>query len=274
MKNKFRFENDLLIIVVEKRNGKLIEYKLDASDFGILSGIGKKFASNGNKNLYYSDNKKQFLVKDFILGFPENRVTAINKDNTDLRKSNLKYYGIRNKYHVEGDTLFIEVQNGEQVQFDVEDLPYLESLDARFSLNNHGYSQVKVDGQKIMLHRFVMELRFGDELAGKVVDHCDGNPRNNKKSNLRIVTRGENGMARHQTRSKTGFPHITELPNGKWFVGFAKFPQKNRTLDTVFEALRYSHIIHEVMYGENRGTIASYENLIKSIKNHGGKVNE
>ncbi|MED3671422.1 HNH endonuclease [Bacillus sp. FSL M7-0417] len=274
IKNKHYFEGDTLIIVVERRNGERIEFKFDANDFGRLSAIGKKFSANSNKNLIFYEGKKVVFVKDFIMNFPQNRVSHTNKDNTDLRKSNLKCFGIRNKFWVEGDTLVIEVQDGNQVLFDVEDFIFLEQLDARISTNNKGYAQTLVDGQKLMLHRYLMEVHFGDEVEENVIDHINGRVEDNRKSNLRITTRSENNMSLHKSNNKHGFPHIVELPKGKWLVQFTRFPEMNQTFDTIFEALRYSHLIHEVKYGANRGTVASYENLIGAIKQNGGYINE
>lgn len=47
--------------------------------------------------------------------------------------------------------------------------------------------------RKLYLHRFIMNLKFGD---GLIADHYDGDPLNNSKSNLRIVTPAENSQNR------------------------------------------------------------------------------
>jgi len=52
------------------------------------------------------------------------------------------------------------------------------------------YIQANIDGRRVYLHRFLM-----GEPVGFVVDHIDGDPLNNCRSNLRIVTHRENARA-------------------------------------------------------------------------------
>lgn len=42
---------------------------------------------------------------------------------------------------------------------------------------------------QVILHRYILGLRFGDN---KVVDHINGDGLDNRRSNIRVVTRREN----------------------------------------------------------------------------------
>lgn len=52
----------------------------------------------------------------------------------------------------------------------------------------------------VYIHREIMDLPFGDPLQ---VDHLDGNPGNNRQSNLEIVTAEENIRRRDARRYRT-----------------------------------------------------------------------
>ena len=57
-----------------------------------------------------------------------------------------------------------------------------------------GYISIGVGGRRYLAHRIIFALVNGyypDE-----IDHADGNPRNNKPSNLREATRSQNNMNR------------------------------------------------------------------------------
>lgn len=67
----------------------------------------------------------------------------------------------------------------------------------RYSPN--GYDNANIRGQEHMVHRLVLEAFCGPSM-GRDCDHIDGNPRNNKLSNLRWLTRSENVLAGKQHR--------------------------------------------------------------------------
>lgn len=64
--------------------------------------------------------------------------------------------------------------------------------------------------RNVLLHRFL--LQPGD---GVLVDHIDGNPLNNTRSNLRLATPAQN--AAHRTRASRGqFIGTYRTASGKW----------------------------------------------------------
>ena len=55
----------------------------------------------------------------------------------------------------------------------------------------------KDNGGAVSLHRYLMKA-----LPGQIVDHINGNPLGNRKSNLRFVTAQQNGMNRGNTKGR------------------------------------------------------------------------
>ncbi len=65
-----------------------------------------------------------------------------------------------------------------------------------------GYRYLYVGGQKVALHRLIIEEQLGRTLdSNEVVHHVDGDPLNNELSNLVVLSRAEHQRL-HQTGSK------------------------------------------------------------------------
>lgn len=63
-------------------------------------------------------------------------------------------------------------------------------------IDDKGYVKFHWKGKDQYLHRAMWELTRGRIPEGMMVDHIDGNPRNNSIDNLRLATRAENGRNR------------------------------------------------------------------------------
>ena len=55
-----------------------------------------------------------------------------------------------------------------------------------------GYGRVRIDNQYYRLHRVIWVLMTGVDPGEKLVDHINGNTRDNRWSNLRLVTSQQN----------------------------------------------------------------------------------
>lgn len=75
---------------------------------------------------------------------------------------------------------------------------------------------------KILLHRFIYELKVGKIPEDKIIDHMDRNPLNNQLNNLRLATVQQNscniGLPKHNTSN---------------FLGISKETQKNKCQDGI-----------------------------------------
>lgn len=83
----------------------------------------------------------------------------------------------------------------------------------RWSLIGKGYVARKEKGKSIQLHR---ELFNPEDIEGKVVDHINGNPLDNRRQNLRVCTVGENN--RNNRGRSQGTSGVTGVScyNNKW----------------------------------------------------------
>jgi len=84
-----------------------------------------------------------------------------------------------------------------------------------------GYLFGTLDGIKGMkAHRIIWKLFYGEDPAGKEIDHINGNPADNSIKNLRLVDRTENAAnLKIQKRNKSGVHGVRWWPqSNKWRV--------------------------------------------------------
>lgn len=76
---------------------------------------------------------------------------------------------------------------------------------------------IRVDGRRYQAHQLAW-LYIEGEWGEPVIDHRDGNPLNNRWSNLRLSTHSNNAANRRRPRSNTsGFKGVVFCPRtGKW----------------------------------------------------------
>jgi hypothetical protein len=115
----------------------------------------------------------------------------------------------------------LELTNGGQVIIDDEDFDVLSCIAWSWvkPKKNYDKSYVRgtVDGSQIFIHRFILKAP-----KGFVVDHRDGNPLNNRRSNLRIATYQQNLFnSCVRSDSKLGIKGVTR--SGKRFAAIIKY---------------------------------------------------
>ena len=82
------------------------------------------------------------------------------------------------------------------------------------NMMQNGYRKLKFRGKQYLTHRIAWFLHYGEWPADDI-DHIDGNPANNKLSNLRDVTHSVNLQNRKSatSKNKTGFLGVVKRKN-------------------------------------------------------------
>jgi len=120
-------------------------------------------------------------------------------------------------YITRGDSVAIPLNNGEFAIIDKADMEIVNkyhwfSYNAKctFYANTHEI----VNGKRSVLSMHCLLMGKPD---GKMVDHIDGNGLNNRRSNLRYVTNGQNKMNSRPARNgKVGFKGVFKVWTGKY----------------------------------------------------------
>lgn len=99
---------------------------------------------------------------------------------------------------IEGDVAKIPLGVGAKDGYAIVDkeFAYLDRL--KWRGNEHGYA---VTSRGMGIHRMI--------LTAEIIDHIDGNPLNNRKSNLRVATTSQNGCNRDKmSNNKSGYKGV------------------------------------------------------------------
>lgn len=100
--------------------------------------------------------------------------------------------------------------------------------------------RIQIKGKSFQVHRIIWILVNGEIPNGYVIDHIDGNPFNNKISNLRCIKSGHNTQnAKRRKDNSTGKTGVivTYSRNVKYFTAIWKENKKDKTKS--FSTLKY-----------------------------------
>ncbi|PAE20516.1 hypothetical protein CHH80_10915 [Bacillus sp. 7504-2] len=115
---------------------------------------------------------------------------------------------MKNLYEIKDDyTIIFVKRKGEtyEVMIDTDDLELVSNFKGTWHLDNRGYIRRVIQQRVELLHRLIT-----NPPKDMVVDHIDCNPLNNRRSNLRIVTWGQNTQnITSNKRSKVGIRGVS-----------------------------------------------------------------
>lgn len=109
----------------------------------------------------------------------------------------------------------------------------------------------KADGKRtaLYMHRVIMDAQPGEQ-----VDHIDGNPLNNQRSNLRIVTNSQNRMnAGRQSNNTSGLRGVSwHKDSQKWYARIKVHGKRIHLgyFDSLEEASTYHEAAREKHFGQ------------------------
>lgn len=93
-----------------------------------------------------------------------------------------------NIFDVRGAELYITTKNGDIILADADNLELLSK--SSWCISKTGYAVANIQKRVTRMHRHILADMLCDS---DVVDHKNGNPLDNRKSNLRICSQRENG---------------------------------------------------------------------------------
>lgn len=103
----------------------------------------------------------------------------------------------------------LTAKNGAAVLVDDDVAEQLRDRSLR--VDSRGYPYLRENGRRVGLHRWIVGAP-----PGQMVDHRDGNPLNNRRSNLRLTDNGGNQANRRAVRTRTHIKGVTVHRSGRF----------------------------------------------------------
>lgn len=153
-----------------------------------------------------------------------------------------------NKYEVNENYVIGYTNKNEKFYFDLEDFDKVK--ERTWYINKYGYPMASKTAifEPTLMHRLIMGAN-----KNEYVDHINHNKYDNRKSNLRIVSRSQNSMNIGRRKNNTsGVTGVYLQKNGKWI---ARITANNKNIylgifENKEEAIISRHKAEDLYYGE------------------------
>lgn len=122
-----------------------------------------------------------------------------------------------------------------------------------------GHLLTGINGKRYLVHRVIYYMATGLDPLGMVVDHINGNPADNRPSNLRAISAQQNTQSRHKNRSDniSGESNVSwDSHWQRWKVSVGKNGKRvQRKFVSKDEAVACARQLRADVFGEYAGTV-------------------
>ena len=191
---------------VTVRGNNLTSGHTTTCDCRLWSDVPRYFKANIPK-----PNKEKSLKKKIV----PKKIKVQNKETGHIKKKTLqstpqKMTLARNKFEISNGVVKIYVNNSDDVILcDIEDWEKLKYY--RWYKNMYGYAESNDENhKKIKMHKVII-----GNVGNMIIDHINRNKLDNRKCNLRVVTKKANGLNRDLRKENTsGYAGVSEVDTG------------------------------------------------------------
>ncbi len=204
--NEYETKGNVTHLKLSKKDGKIIDAKIDTEDLKLVLDKGtwfaewnKEFSNYLVQNITYTsingkNVKEKLSLHSFILGaHPKAPIRHFNGDTLDNRRCNIEIFDqhmINDYEQLDSETAAIILRDKygrekSRTLVDNEDLDKLINTGytwVYYRTKGEHYAVANSPNGRVYLHEFIMNVP-----EGMVAKHVDHNPLNNKKSNLTVV---------------------------------------------------------------------------------------
>lgn len=109
--------------------------------------------------------------------------------------------------------------------------------------------RVNYNGKLYAIHRIIWTLEVEDIPEGYIIDHIDGNPFNNRLTNLRCITVAENTRnAKLRVDNSTGYNGVSKISNGngREYIYASYYDENKRIVGKCWSLFDYTEV-HAIM---------------------------
>lgn len=154
----------------------------------------------------------------------------------------------KNAFCEQDGVLEITTSDGRKIIADLSDTDILKKYS--WCISKTGYAVANIQGRVRKMHRYII----GEEnCIGKVIDHKNGNPLDNRRANLRVCTVAENTRnVRASKSNETGVLGVSKTKNGRFRARIVADGIEHHigTFDTVEEAVKARNEAENTYHGD------------------------